>query len=73
MISEEFKKLKDGKITPWVFFNTDEMPVITNFYGKSIHYQGVEFEGSPRLIFWDGFVRNGGDTCPHLTINIQHP
>jgi len=56
MISEEFKKLKDEKITPWVFFNTGKMPVITNFYGKSIHYQGVEFEGSPRLVFWDGFI-----------------
>src|SRR5437867_3941096 len=27
----------------------------TNFTGKPVHYQGVTFDGSPRVIFWSDF------------------
>jgi hypothetical protein len=42
------------KLTPWYFFNTGLQ--ITNFHGKTVCYQGIEFEGSPRLVFWEGFI-----------------
>ncbi len=29
---------------------------VEDYYGKPIHYEGVEFEGSPRLVFWDRFI-----------------
>jgi hypothetical protein len=29
---------------------------IKDFYGKTIAYQGIEFEGSPRHVFWGRYV-----------------
>jgi hypothetical protein len=55
-IDEEFSRLIDEKIAPWAFFNTGEMPQITNHHGKTIRYSGVKFEGSPNLVFWDSFI-----------------
>jgi hypothetical protein len=32
------------------------MKPIENFYGRTIQYSGVAFEGSPREVFWNGFI-----------------
>ena len=29
---------------------------VEDYNGKPIHYEGVKFEGSPRLVFWDRFI-----------------
>jgi hypothetical protein len=46
----------DEKIAPWIFFRTGKMKEVTNYHGKVIKYSGIEFAGSPRLIFWNGFI-----------------
>ena len=28
----------------------------TNYYGKEIHYEGILFEGTPEIVFWDNFI-----------------
>lgn len=55
-IKDFYIDLDRNKLTPWSLFNTGKMPKIKDFYGKSIQYEGVKFKGSPRLIFWEGFI-----------------
>jgi len=56
-ISLEFERLEKEKVTPWVFLTTHVGLHQTDFFGKQINYQGVEFEGSPRIVFWDSFIQ----------------
>lgn len=42
-------------LTPWVFFNAGPPLTVTNCRGRRVHYSGIEFEGSPREVFWHGF------------------
>jgi hypothetical protein len=43
------------KLTPWRFFRTGKFKV-TKYDGKVIANPGVEFEGSLRTFFWEGFI-----------------
>jgi ElaB/YqjD/DUF883 family membrane-anchored ribosome-binding protein len=44
------------KLTPWRFFGAGKFKV-TKYDGKEIHYEGGgEFGGSPRIVFWGGFI-----------------
>ncbi len=43
------------KIEPWVFFNVKGVK-IEKSDGTQINISGVQFSGSARLVFWDGFV-----------------
>lgn len=53
----EFQKLEKSKITPWAFLLNDKGLTLTDFFGKSVSYTGVQFEGSPRDVFWGGFIQ----------------
>lgn len=53
----EFEPLERDKVTPWAFFLTAKGVRLADFFGKEINYTGVEFEGSPREIFWNGFIQ----------------
>lgn len=55
-VENKFKKLNADKLMPWVFLNTGKMVPIIDFYGRKIQYSGVGFEGSPREVFWSGFI-----------------
>lgn len=55
-IENKFKKLRKDKLTLWEFFNSGKMMAIVDFYGRTIQYSGVRFEGSPREVFWGGFI-----------------
>jgi len=56
VIGQAFRQLETDKITPWVFLTAGKMRPIENFYGRKIQYVGVEFEESPREVFWNGFI-----------------
>jgi hypothetical protein len=58
-IELEFERLEREKITPWAFFRTDKGVRLTDFFGKQVSYigGGLEFEGSPREYFWNGFIQ----------------
>jgi hypothetical protein len=42
-------------VEPWVFFNSHGIN-IKKADGRSISIPAVEFSGSARLVFWDGFI-----------------
>jgi len=54
-IENAFRRLDKQAVTPWVFLGA-KMPDVKDFDGRRIHYEGVEFEGSPRQKFWSGFI-----------------
>lgn len=45
-----------GKLDPWLFIDAGPPFEVTRFDGKPIRYQGVKFTGSPRDVFWGGFI-----------------
>jgi len=49
--------LEKDKVTPWAFLLTRNGLQVTDFFEKQIYYQGLEFEGSPRHVFWNGFIQ----------------
>lgn len=56
-IESEFQRLEKEKVTPWAFLLSGKGLRVTDFFGKQISYEGVEFEGSPRIVFWNGFIQ----------------
>lgn len=57
VIQQAFRQLEADKITPWAFLSTGKMKPVKSFHDKTIQYSGVAFEGSPRLVFWQGFIQ----------------
>jgi len=55
-VNDEWIKLNQDQITPWCFMMSGPPFRVKTFYGKTISYQGVEFEGSPQLVFWKGYI-----------------
>ncbi len=56
-VENEFTAFNKEKITPWAFFKNESGIEITAFDGSKIRYKGIEFEGSPKLIFWGNFTQ----------------
>jgi hypothetical protein len=81
----EFQKLEKDKVTPWAFFLSGKELRLKTFLGKEIYYSGIGFEGSPREVFWKGFIqpflqditsRSFAETrelCIARGIELQHP
>lgn len=55
-IDDFYAKLDKEQLTPWCFFNTGKMPEVKRYYGGTIKYSGIEFSGTPVLVFWEGFI-----------------
>ena len=56
-IDDIYEKIENEKLNPWIFINTGVKLQITEYNGKVISYEGVTFEGAPRVIFWsDDFI-----------------
>jgi hypothetical protein len=55
-INDEWEKLRRDQIDPWNFMLSENGFRCKNFYGKQIQYQGVRFEGSPRIVFWGRYI-----------------
>src|ERR1700733_13309852 len=55
-IRNECERIEREKITPWAFFRSGHPMRVTDFYGRQIAYQGVGWEGSPRLVFWTRYI-----------------
>ncbi|MBI2985791.1 MAG: hypothetical protein HYY45_03380 [Deltaproteobacteria bacterium] len=54
-VGNAYTRIDRELITPWVFFNSGKPLKVTNCEGRALRYSNVEFEGSPREIFWGGF------------------
>lgn len=55
-VDDFYAKLDKEELMPWNFFNSGVMPEVKKYYGGTIKYSGVEFSGSPVLVFWEGFI-----------------
>ena len=56
-VDDIYKKIENEKLNPWLFINAGVKVQIIEYNGKVISYEGVTFEGSPRLVFWsDDFI-----------------
>lgn len=56
-VEMEFRQLENDKVTPWVFFRSGKELRLTDFFGKTVSYSGIVFEGSPRTVFWKDFIQ----------------
>jgi hypothetical protein len=48
--------LINEKLMPWRLMQTGKPIEVTDYYGKTLHFEGIMFSGSPRLIFWGNFI-----------------
>lgn len=57
-LKDEFRKLINDQVTPWVFITTSAGLKLKKFDGKQINYSGgiVEFSGAPEQVFWGGYI-----------------
>lgn len=55
-VDDAWIRLDREKITPWAFMTAGPQFKVTDFYGKTISYQNIEFEGSPRHVFWGRYI-----------------
>jgi hypothetical protein len=44
------------KLMPWGLMQTGKPIEVTDYYGKTLHFEGIMFSGSPRSIFWGKFI-----------------
>lgn len=56
IIDDAWVKLDREQITPWAFMTAGPLFTVQDFYGKKISYQGIEFDGSARLVFWGRYI-----------------
>jgi len=56
IIDDFYANLDKNQLAPWLSFRTDKMPEVKKYYGGTIRYSGIEFSGSPELVFWGGFI-----------------
>lgn len=58
IVEKRIDDATDGLLTrqvePWLFLRQGLS--LQRFDGRSIAYSGVEFEDSPRLVFWAGYI-----------------
>jgi len=51
-LDDKYMKL----ITKWVFLHSGTLVEIPKYDGTLISYRGIRFDGSPELVFWQGFI-----------------
>jgi hypothetical protein len=54
-IADATTQILRRQIDPWIFMS--EGLSVTKFDGSPISYRGIKFEGSPRLVFWSGYIQ----------------
>src|SRR5436190_22519772 len=55
-VDDAVEQLIKKQVTPWSFLTAGPPFRIESFDGGKIAYQGVGFEGSPRLVFWARYI-----------------
>jgi hypothetical protein len=55
-VADAFEQLIKQQVTPWSFMTAGPLFRIKSFDGREIAYQGIEFEGSPREVFWSRYI-----------------
>lgn len=55
-IQDATARIIHDQVTPWIFLNAGPPFKAKQFTGREIFYQGLEFEGSPREVFWGQYI-----------------
>lgn len=55
-IHDEIDLILLNQINPWMFLNSGKPITLKQFNGRTISYEGNGFEGSPRRVFWSGYI-----------------
>ena len=55
-VDDAFEQLIKQQVTPWSFMTAGPPFRIKSFDGREIAYQGIEFQGSPRVVFWSRYI-----------------
>lgn len=55
-VDDAIEQLIKQQVTPWSFLTAGPLFRIKSFDGRQIAYGGVEFEGSPRDVFWSHYI-----------------
>jgi hypothetical protein len=53
-IADATARLLNDQVEPWFFMH--KRLSVKRFDGRLISYEGVQFEGSPRHVFWSGYI-----------------
>ena len=56
IVDDAWIKLDREKITPWIFIKSGPVFQVVDYYGRTIAYQGILFEGSPQHVFWGRYI-----------------
>lgn len=72
LIRNERNRLIREQITPWLMGFAAGQFHIRNFHNEEIEYTGIKFEGSPRHVFWSGYIEPFlEDVTDHLISDIS--
>ena len=52
--TDAISRILNEQVEPWFFMQ--QRLSVKRIDGRSISYEGVGFEGSPRLVFWSGYI-----------------
>lgn len=55
-IEDATERIIRDQVTPWAFLTAGPPFKVKQFSGREISYQGIDFEGSPRTIFWGRYI-----------------
>src|SRR3989344_3612305 len=55
-IEDHFSKIQREQVKPWAFFGVAPLKIERCRNRGFINYSGVGFSGSPREVFWGGFI-----------------
>ena len=69
-VNDAIKALIKKQVTPWVFMTTGRPFHIKRLDGTDIAYHGIGFEGSPKKVFWSGYIE---PFLEHLCITCTAP
>ena len=59
---QEFQREMNDLMSKWKMFPACWTLDVKDYYGKSIRYKGITYDGSPRDVYWeyfDPFIKNG--------------
>lgn len=55
-VDQRIEYLFTQKINPWLMMPSGKMKPIALHDGRTCHYSGVKYEGSPVLVFWESLI-----------------
>lgn len=57
LVRDEAARIDKEQLTPFAFLNAGTPVRVRDFHGKEKVFQGIQFDGSVRLYFWNAYVQ----------------